>query len=94
MELKYIRESRRDDKKYVAGFMVDGKEKRIRFGAKPYKDFTIGATNEQRDAYRKRHKGDNLDTPLSAGALSYYILWGKSRDLKANIKSFKKRFNV
>jgi len=84
MELKYIRESRRDDKKYVAGFMVDGKEKRIRFGAKGYKDFTIGATNEQRDAYRKRHKGDNLDNPLSA----------KSRDLKTNIKSFKKRFNL
>ena len=57
-------------------------------------DLVRKATNEQRDAYRKRHKGDNLDTPLSAGALSYYILWGKSRDLKTNIKSFKKRFNV
>ena len=40
------------------------------------------------------HKRDNIDIPISAGALSWYLLWGESTNLNENIKKFKKKFNV
>jgi len=49
---------------------------------------------EQRKKYRNRHKGDNLTNPRSAGALSYYILWGNSTSKRENIASYKRRFNL
>ena len=95
MELLYIRKSKNKEKKWVAVFRLDnGKERRIRFGASGYDDYTIGATKDERKFYRQRHQGDNLKDPLTPGSLSYYILWGESRSMEKNIKSFKKRFKV
>jgi hypothetical protein len=95
MELLYIRKSKNKQKKWVAVFRLDnGKERRIRFGAAGYDDYTIGASKDQRKFYRQRHQGDNLKDPLTPGALSYYILWGESTDMEKNIKTFKKRFKV
>ena len=95
MELLYIRKSKNKQKKWVAVFRLDnGKERRIRFGASGYDDYTIGASKDQRKFYRQRHQGDNLKDFLSPGALAYYILWGPSTDMEKNIKSFKKRFKV
>ena len=94
VELLYIRKSKNKEKKWVALFRMDnGKERRIRFGASGYDDYTIGASKDQRKFYRQRHQGDNLKDPLTPGALSYYILWN-TPDMEKNIKSFKKRFNV
>ena len=94
IELLYIRKSKKKTKKWTAVFKIDNdKEKKIRFGATGYTDYTIGATKKQRENYRNRHKNDNIDDPLSPGALSYYILWD-TPDMFLNIKKFKKRFNV
>lgn len=95
VELLYIRKSKNKQKKWVAVFRMDnGKERRVRFGATGYLDFTIGASRDQRKLYRIRHEGDNIKDPTSPGSLSYYILWGSSTDMEKNIKSYKKRYNV
>jgi hypothetical protein len=82
--------------KWVAMFRLDnGNERRIRFGASGYDDYTIGATKDQRKFYRQRHQGDNLKDPLTPGSRCPISSCGvESRSIEKNIKSFKKRFNV
>lgn len=50
-----------------------------------------------KDAYQKRHANDLLTdaskTGMSAGALSYYILWSKPT-LKAGVAEFKRKFKT
>ena len=58
-------------------------------------DYTITHDKAQRDRYRTRHKKDlRTGNPEKAGFLSYYILWGDSTSLAANIKAYEKRFKV
>lgn len=65
------------------------------FGAAGYEDFTIHHDKARREAYLRRHSPD-LETgdPRRAGYLSYYILWGPSTSLDANIRLYKNRFNL
>ena len=83
-------------KKFDAIFKLDnGKEKKVSFGAKGMNDYTLTGDKEARERYRKRHKKDlKTNDPMRAGYLSYYILWGDSVDIKKNISSYKKRFNL
>ena len=82
-------------KKYTATFMINGKEKKVSFGAKGYTDYLLSKDKERRDRYRKRHEKDlKTNDPTRAGYLSYYLLWGDSTSLKENIKSYKKRFKL
>jgi hypothetical protein len=102
--LEKIEKSHLSNYKYVATFCLcpngEGdckkpQKKEIHFGASGYKDYTLGASDGERQAYRARHRvNENWDNPLSAGALSRYILWGDSRSVQENIKAFKKKFNV
>lgn len=96
MEIKLIsiKKSIKPTKKYTAEFTVGGKHKLIHFGADGYTDYTLGATDAQRDAYRARHRMDRIDEPMTAGSLSYYLLWGISRSLNKNISLFKKQFKI
>lgn len=94
IKLVSIKKSIKPTKKYTAEFTVDGKQKMVHFGAEGYTDYTLGATDAQRDAYRARHRNDRIDEPMTAGALSYYLLWGNSRSLNKNISLFKKQFKI
>lgn len=78
--------------KWVAEFK-DGTH--TKFGAVGMSDYTITHDAEQRDRYRTRHKKD-LEThdPKRAGFLSYYILWGDSTSILANLRAYQHRFNV
>jgi hypothetical protein len=69
--------------------------KRTDFGAVGYQDYTQSHDKERRRLYRIRHAKD-LETgdPRRAGFLSYYLLWGNSSDLNANIAEYERRFNV
>ena len=96
-KLVSIQKSLRKNKKFMATFYVDGKLKQTHFGAKGYDDYTIGPVgyiDKKRDAYRARHKGDRINDPFTAGALSYHLLWGDSRSLLENIEAFKAKFNL
>ena len=65
---------------------------------KPFKKGTTyidGATDEKRKQYLARHAVDlKTKDPLRAGYLSYYVLWGKSRSVKQNLKSYLSNFNI
>ena len=64
------------------------------FGAAGYSDYTIHKDAARRARYRMRHARDRLDDPRSPGALSWYVLWGDSTSLRANMRAFKARFGV
>ena len=74
------------------------KEKKVSFGASSYNDYIIYnkiTTKEEADKHKeryiKRHAKDNLTDPLSAGALSMYILWNKPT-IEDSLKDYLKRF--
>ena len=81
-------------KKYVAIFQVGNKIKKVDFGAKGYDDYTTHKDVKRRELYLNRHQRDNLNDPLSPGALSWFILWGPNTDINRNIKFFKERFRI
>ena len=61
-------------------------------------DYTRAHDKAQRDRYRTRHAKD-LNTAagktgVSAGALSFYVLWGDSTDMSRNIAAYKRRFGL
>jgi len=87
--------SKKKNKRYDAIFDVGKSKPRvISFGSAHHENYTIHNDKERRRLYRLRHKSDNLKTPLSPGALSWYLLWGESADLKKNIRDFKRVFKV
>lgn len=95
-----MKKSANPKKKLTAMFLVDDKEKSIDFGATGYKDFTIyskgdkATAEKMRNAYIARHKvSENFNNPLSAGALSRFVLW-ESPTVAGGIRAFKKRFNL
>ena len=87
------------DKKYDAIFEIESasqtpKRKRVSFGAKGSNDYTLTNDEEAKERYLKRHAPrENWNDPLSAGALSRWILWNKPT-LSGSILDFKKRFNL
>jgi hypothetical protein len=85
-------------KKWVATFANGSLRKKVSFGAAGYRDFTIIPDREEalaaRAAYRTRHAGDNLTNPTSPGALSWWILWGDSQDMKANVRAYLRHFGM
>lgn len=95
MRLIKIVKSSNKLKKYDAYFMLDnGRQKKVSFGASGYSDYTINKDDERKELYIRRHRSrENWNNPLTAGALSRWILWEK-KTLKAAITAFKKRFNL
>ncbi len=94
-------------KKYSAYFLLDNKkEKKVNFGAKTYRDFTLmntkGSKFYEKDkakrekvkaSYRSRHAKDPINNPLTAGSLSYWVLWNKPT-LGGSIAHFKNKFKL
>jgi len=102
MKLVSIKPSSKDDKKYMAVFCLcrnkssccDEQKKVIHFGAKGYSDYTQHGDDDRKDNYLARHKpNEDWNEPLTAGALSRWILWNK-RTLKASIADYRERFSL
>lgn len=96
MKLLEIVHSPRPDKKWRAVFVSDtGRHKHTDFGAAGMNDYTITGDKVARESYRQRHAKD-LETgdPTKAGFLSWYILWGDSKNIRTNLSDFKRRFNL
>ena len=99
VELISIQPSTRKHKKWAATFLVEGDDgqqsyKTIHFGDSRYDDYTIHKDPVRRENYRRRHKSALKASPMSANALSYFLLWGNSTDLETNIEFFKEHFNL
>jgi len=91
-----IKRSDKSGKKYMAIFKKDsGRSKTTHFGAAGMDDYTLTGDKEARKRYRQRHKKDlNTNDPTRAGYLSRFLLWGDSKSLRENIRSYKRRFNL
>ena len=84
------------NKKWKAIFYDDGKKiKTTQFGDSRYEDYTLSKDKSQRKKYLERHKKDlSKGDYMSAGHLSYYILWGASTSRDKNINKYKKKFKL
>lgn len=88
-----LKKSIRKDKRFSANW--NGKI--IHFGSPAGTTFIDGATEKTRENYLKRHRGNAVEktrianlTP-SASVLSYFLLWGESRDLQTNLRRLNER---
>tara|TARA_S200002703_G_scaffold117511_1_gene103149 strand:- start:2249 stop:2551 length:303 start_codon:yes stop_codon:yes gene_type:complete len=100
MKLESVTSSDRPDKKLKAIFKKDdGRTKTVHFGTNSNYVFNNKKTIRDRRNYRKRH-GENplekkaLRNPDTPATLSMELLWGDSRNLKTNIASYKRKWNV
>ena len=91
-----ITKSTKKDKKMTAIFYNKQKQKlrTIHFGYSPMSDYTIHKNDERKQRYINRHKArEDWNNPMTAGALSRYVLW-EHKSLSAAISAFKKKFNL
>jgi len=88
-----IKKSNKPQKKMMAIFTLkNGRTRTTHFGQAGAPDYTITKDKQQRERYIKRHrKNENWNNPVSAGALSRWILWEKESKA-ASITDYKKRF--
>lgn len=95
MRLVSITPSTLKNKKYKAVFeTLDGRRKTTHFGHSSYEDYTLHRDVARRIAYRRRHAHDNLDDPTSAGALSWWVLWGPTTSINDNIQAYRAHFGL
>ena len=90
-----IKKSTKPEKKLMAIFKLEnGKTKTTHFGSAGMSDYTIHKDDERKKKYLARHKkNENWNAPMTAGALSRYILWNK-KSKAASISDYKKKFNL
>ena len=90
-----IKKSTDPKKKLMAVFSLDnGRTKTTHFGAAGMSDFPTHKDEERKKRYLARHRRrENWNAPMTAGALSRWILWNlpSRRD---SIRAYKKRFNL
>ena len=67
------------------------KIKTTQFGSSSHENYTIHGDKKRKEWYRKRHHKDKIDEPMSAGSLSWWVLWNK-KTLEASIKDYEQRF--
>jgi len=97
VKLISIDKSPNPKKKLRATFYIPSQEtfQHIDFGAADYEDYTTHKDKDRRQRYIDRHKkNEDWNMPISAGALSRWILWGDYTDLNKNIQAYKKKFNL
>ncbi len=95
-------------KKYTATFKMDtGREKSVSFGSAGMRDFTLISNTKSKfyikekegrekvkTAYLSRHRArEDWNNPVTAGALSRWILWNKP-SFRASLSDFKKKFKL
>ena len=100
MKLISIKPSTNSDKKLMATFEINGRQRTTHFGAKGMMDYTKyykqnkELAKQKKDSYIARHKvNENWNDPTSAGSLAKNILWNLPT-IEASIKDFKKRFGL
>ncbi len=93
MKFESIKQSTRKNKKLMITF--SNPKKTIHFGSKNSKTFLDHNDKKKRENYILRHQvNENWNDPLTAGTLSFYLLWGSSTDLNTNLKKYLNHFNI
>ena len=94
MKLISVKKSTVSGKKLTATFDINGKRKRVHFGATGYTDYTLSGDKMKRKNYRARHAKEKSQAANTPGALAYHILWGDSTSREENIRDFKRKYGV
>jgi hypothetical protein len=96
MKLQSVSKSSKAGKKLMAIFKDEktGRTKTTHFGSAGMDDYCKTGDKEQRSRYRSRHAKDLKGDPTKAGYLAYYILWGESTSVSANVASYRRRFGL
>lgn len=95
-ELVNIEPSTNPKKKWTATFVLDnGRNKTVHFGDANAEDYTQHGSKSRRNLYRARHEKDlRTNDPMRPGYLSYFILWGNSKNINKNILHYKNEFDL
>ena len=90
-----IKKSDKEGKKLMAIFKLEnGRTRTTHFGAEGMSDYTKNRDKDRKQRYLKRHRrNENWNNPLSAGALSRWILWNKETR-EASVADYKRRFKL
>jgi len=90
-----ISKSTKPEKKLMAVFQLEnGRTKTTHFGASGMSDFPTHKDKKRKQRYLDRHRArENWNAPMTAGALSRWILWNKETR-EASIADYKKRFKL
>eukprot|EP01043_Picozoa_sp_COSAG02_P061934 COSAG02_NODE_8425_length_2575_cov_4.168821_3_plen_183_part_00 len=90
-----FRPSGRRGKKLAATFLLSsGATRTVHFGQRGAEDFTTHQDRARKRHYLARHAPrEDWDDPLTAGALSRWILWHKT-SRPAAVAAFRRRFNL
>jgi hypothetical protein len=97
MAIKFLglERSSNPEKKYMAKFEVDGRERTTHFGQAGAMDYTRHpklVREARKKAYDARHRPvEDWSDPTSAGALSKFILWNLP-SISASLADYKRRF--
>ena len=100
MKLTQVVKSNRKNKKLKAVFTLpDNSTKSVHFGTDSNYVFNKNKTNRDRENYISRHSQNPLEkaalkNKMSPARLSMDLLWGKSRSLQTNIKTYKKKYGL
>lgn len=93
LRLIKIVKSTRPEKKLMAVFEKNGRQKITHFGSFGMSDFTHHHDEARKKRYLDRHrKNENWNDPTSAGSLSKNLLWNKT-SLRASIADYKRKFH-
>ncbi len=93
MKFETIKQSTRKNKKFMIIF--SNPKKTIHFGSKNSKTYLDHRDKKKRENYILRHKvNENWNDPLTAGTLSFYLLWGSSPDLYTNLQTYLNHFKI
>ena len=93
MRFLSLEPSIRKGKKYVIKFTEP--KKTIHFGSKNSSTYLDHHDKHIRNNYLLRHYiSEDWENPLTAGALSMWLLWGKTTDLYTNLMHFLNHFNI
>jgi hypothetical protein len=93
-ELLSIKPSTRKGKKKMATFLniKTGRKKTTHFGSYGMSDYTKHKDKKRMKLYLNRHRSrENWNDPITAGALSRWILWNKP-SYRDSVSDYKKRF--
>ena len=87
-----LNNSTRKNKRFVAIVITKDGSQIIHFGLRGGNTYIDTATEEERKNYRLRHYNNVKENMLirelipSPSLLSYFLLWGNSRNLKKNVE--------
>lgn len=100
IKLLKITKSEIEGKRYTAYFQVltnsgEVKNYKVHFGSSLHQNYLLHRDKERRQRYIDRHRNnENWNDPMTAGALSRYILWGDKVNLRDAIADYRRRFNL